>query len=133
MSTCLMAGAMMLTLAGDGFALEWTHSVERVIWHEDWEVRDGALVLTGAAVKGYGAGMEPAPDAVLRDGWWVWVPDLPPLPGLMMAASGATRGGWQICEQGMPGQLNGDTCTEIGADPGQPIPLTPCENDINGD
>ncbi|MFV0299313.1 MAG: DUF1850 domain-containing protein [Paracoccus sp. (in: a-proteobacteria)] len=122
MSACLMAGTLALTLAGDSFVLEWTHSVEKTAWRENWAIREGGLLLTGAAVKGSGAGMEPGPGAVLKDGWWVWRPDLPPQPRLTLAASGATGGGWRLCAAGLPG---GD-CVELGAAAGQPVTLRPC-------
>ncbi len=82
MTGCLMAGATMLALAsGSSFTLEWTHSVERQSWRESWEVTaDHRLHLTEAAVKGSGAGMEPGPGGHFEDGWWVWAPDLPPVP-----------------------------------------------------
>ena len=68
MSGCLMAGAMALALANGGtFTLEWTHSVERESWRETWQVTgDDRLQLTGAAVKGSGAGMEPGPGGLSR-------------------------------------------------------------------
>lgn len=118
MSACLLAGALMLALPGDGFSLEWEHSVEKTLWREEWQIADGALHLTRAAIKGSGAGMEPGPDARLQDGWWVWQPDLPALHQLTLAASGATRGGWTLCA--------GDQCRNIGAEPGQPLTLAPC-------
>lgn len=119
MSACLMVGAAILTLAGPDFRLEWTHSVEHLTWREHWRIEGGALHLRRAAVKGSGAGMEPGPGAVLSDGWWVWVPDLPPQPGLLLAASGATDGGWSICD--------GSECHTVGARPGTPLALRPCE------
>lgn len=125
MSACLLAGALVLSLPGNGFSLEWTHSIEKTIWHEDWRIAGAALVLTGAAVKGSGAGMEPGPDAVLRNGWWVWAPDLPPQPQLVIAASGATGAGWRLCAAHEPGEP-GTNCTELGATPDQPITLKPC-------
>lgn len=118
MSSCLMVGMVMLSLAGPEFRLEWQHSVEHVVWRESWAIQGDRLVLQQAAVKGSGAGMDPGPDAVLRDGWWVWVPRLPPQPGLLLAASGATDGGWSICD--------GDECHEFGAVEGKPIHLRPC-------
>lgn len=125
MSGCLMAGATALALAGNAFSLEWTHSIEKTIWHEDWSIREGALVLTGAAVKGSGAGMEPGPGAQLRDGWWVWTPDLPPQPQLLIASSGATGGAWHLCEPAAPGAAK-HGCVDLGGTPGQPIELRPC-------
>ena len=60
------------------FTLAWTHSIEKVRWEEDYEValRGGApaLLAVAARVRGSGAGMEPPPGAVLRDGWYEFVP-----------------------------------------------------------
>nr|WP_252733618.1 DUF1850 domain-containing protein [Paracoccus marinaquae] len=109
---------MMIALSGNGFRLEWTHSVERVAWREDWRIEGGLLHLRRAAVKGSGAGMEPGEGAVLKDGWWAWSPDLPPQPELLLAASGATGGGWRICDAG--------GCRELGRASGAPIRLRPC-------
>lgn len=120
-----MAGALALALAGDGFTLDWTHSIEKTVWHEDWKIEGGALLLTGAAVKGSGAGMEPGPGAVLQDGWWVWTPDLPSQPELTLAASGATGGGWRLCETAPRDDVE-RRCTELGHEAGQPITLRPC-------
>ncbi|MFP1643546.1 DUF1850 domain-containing protein [Pontitalea aquivivens] len=118
MTACLMIGATLLSLSGDAFTLEWEHSVERIAWQEAWQITSDGLKLTRAAVKGSGAGMEPGPGARLADGWWVWAPSLPLLPALTLAASGATRAGWRLCD--------GDDCRELGADPGDAITLAPC-------
>lgn len=117
MSACLMIGATTLSLIGGGFDLRWTHSVEKVEWRETWHVEDDALRLVEARVRGSGAGMEPGPEAVLRDGWWVWSPDLT-IPALALAASGATGAGWTLCADG--------TCREIGAEAGETLHLAPC-------
>lgn len=116
---CLLAGLMTLALSGPEFRLEWTHSVEHVDWREAWRIEDGRLRLTGAAVRGSGAGMEPGDGATLRDGWWVWAPDLPPQPELLLGASGATGGGWRLCD-------GRDACHELGGQAGAPIRLRPC-------
>jgi hypothetical protein len=55
-------------MAMQSFTLVWTHSVERTEWRESWRVTPAGLVLTEARVKGSGAGMEPATDAVWIDG-----------------------------------------------------------------
>ncbi|MBE3639975.1 DUF1850 domain-containing protein [Mangrovicoccus algicola] len=121
MSACLMAGAAMLTLAaGNGFTLEWTHSVERQAWRETWVVTpQHRLKLTEAAVKGSGAGMEPGPGGHFEEGWWVWSPDLPAIAALSLAASGATPSAWRLCAA---------RCIDLGAAPGQPVGVTamPC-------
>ncbi|WP_109467999.1 DUF1850 domain-containing protein [Albibacillus kandeliae] len=121
MTGCLMAGATMLALAsGSSFTLEWTHSVERQSWRESWEVTaDHRLHLTEAAVKGSGAGMEPGPGGHFEDGWWVWAPDLPSVPELVLAASGETPSAWRLCAA---------DCTDIGATSGQPIRVAPCSD-----
>lgn len=118
MSGCLMAGAMAIALGpGSGFSLEWTHSVEKVTWHEDWQVTATGLRPTRAAVQGYGAGMEPGPDATLVDGWLVWFPATPPVRELALAASGATGGGWRLC---------GLECVTLGMTTADPVILKPC-------
>ncbi|MHC9235070.1 DUF1850 domain-containing protein [Pseudooceanicola sp. 502str34] len=128
MSSCLLAGAMVLSLAaGDRFSLEWTHSVEKQAWRETWEVipsktmeatGDRRLHLVEAAVKGSGAGMEPGEGGHFEDGWWVWAPDLPPVRALTLAASGETPSAWTLC---------GAECVELGATSGAPIHLAPCD------
>lgn len=115
---CLMAGATLLSLSSPSFRLEWTHSVEHVSWREEWRIQGNGLRLIRAAVKGSGAGMEPGADAVLQDGWWVWTPDLPPQPQLLLAASGATGEAWHLCDDTL--------CHDLGGTSGQPILLRPC-------
>jgi hypothetical protein len=117
-SLCVAGGAT-LRLAVTAFTLAWTHSVERVRWEEDWTVSPLGLALTEARVQGSGAGMEPAPDARLSDGRWRWHPDRPPQPDLVLAASGATGGGWSLCAAG--------TCRALGETAGAPVRLYGCE------
>ena len=64
--------------------------------------------------------MEPPEGAVLADGWWRFSPDLPPVPELLLAASGTTGGGWTLCADGR--------CTVVGAEPGQPVRLSACHD-----
>ncbi|WP_418319150.1 DUF1850 domain-containing protein [Piscinibacter sakaiensis] len=97
---CIASALAALSLAGTGFTLSWTHSVERIEWQEHWLVRSGQLLLAEARVKGSGAGMEPPPDAQWRDGWWAYRPQLPPQPQLLLAVSGATPSGWTLCVDG---------------------------------
>jgi hypothetical protein len=119
MSGCLMAGALTVALSASGqFSLEWTHSVEKEGWREVWAVEEGRMRLVEAAVKGSGAGMEPGPEGRFVDGWWVWAPHSPPVPELILAASGETPSGWLLC---------GAECVTLGVEPGAPIHLRPCE------
>jgi hypothetical protein len=68
---------------GTYFTLSWMHSIERVRWEEDYVVRPplpGAVVrleALQARVRGSAAGMEPPPDAVLRNGWYAYKPSIP--------------------------------------------------------
>ena len=78
-----------LELPHGRFTLAWVHSIEKVEWQEDWQVTTAGLVAGEARVKGSGAGMEPADDAVPRQGWYVWTRHQPPLPGLILARSDA--------------------------------------------
>ena len=119
MSLCLIAGTKVATLAVAAFTLSWTHSVEKVIWQESWQVSPAGLELVEARVKGSGAGMEPGENAVLQDGWWVWAPDLQPQKELHLAASGKTVSGWKLCA--------GEECFSLGNLPSPTIKLTYCE------
>lgn len=116
---CLSVGALALHLATGAFTLEWTHSVERIPWREEWRVEAGGLRLARAAVRGSGAGMEPGEGARLQGGWWVWTPDAPAVAELWLAASGATGAGWTLC--------SGAVCHELGARPDDALRLAPCK------
>lgn len=118
MSLCVTGAGPVLALAVSAFTLRWEHSVERTEWQEDWRVTPRGLVLERARARGSGAGLDPGPGAVLEGGWWVWHPEGPPLPALVLAASGATRAGWTLCAAGR--------CRELGAAPGAPLVLAPC-------
>lgn len=117
MTTCLMVGAALLTLSSPDFTLRWTHSVEKIDWVELWQITGPTLTLTHVAIKGSGAGMEPADDATLENGWWVWRPDQS-VPRLTLAASGATGAGWHLCTT--------SGCQDLGTKPGPPLTLKPC-------
>lgn len=72
---CLSAGALVVAL-GDSATLRWTHSVQKTLWEEDYRVNGNRVELQRARVQGTGAGMEPPPDAQLRDGAWHYQPQL---------------------------------------------------------
>lgn len=76
---CLAAGIL--------YTLSWTHSVEKVIWEEDWRASRGRLVIVEARVQGSGSGMEPGPDAKLKDGFWRWKPKMRPIDRLVLTES----------------------------------------------
>ena len=97
---CLSPGAFALALAAPDFTLEWRHSVTRTLWWERWQAGAQGIAPVAARVTGPGAGMEPPPDAVWRDGAWHFPPRLAPQPQVVLATSGTTGGGWTLCVQG---------------------------------
>jgi hypothetical protein len=98
MALCIASGGAVVKLALAAFTLAWTHSVEKTTWEEDLRVEGDRLVLVEARIKGSGAGMEPPPGAVLQAGFWHYRPNLPPLPELELANSGATAD-WRLCAE----------------------------------
>lgn len=74
---CLIAGLLVAPL-GDAVTLRWTHSIEKIVWEEDYRLAAGALRLVAARVRGTGAGMEPPAEARYADGAWHYTPRLPP-------------------------------------------------------
>jgi hypothetical protein len=125
MPLCVLAGGKMTAIAAAAFTLSWTHSVERTRWEEDWRLTRAGLEIVEARVRGSGAGMEPPEGAVLKDGWWVYRPDLPPQPSLVLAASGATGEGWRFCAAG--------ECREIGASAGAASTIGVCADEQAAD
>jgi hypothetical protein len=119
MSLCILGLAHTLTISATVFSLSWTHSAEGTRWEETWRIADGELQVTEARVKGSGAGMEPAETAVLRGGWWVFRPNVPPQEKLLLAASGATQDGWLLCADG--------DCWSLGKSSGPTITVQTCE------
>jgi hypothetical protein len=99
LSLCLASAGVVKTLALAAFTLVWTHSIEKVGWQEDWRITPDGLLLVQARVKGFGAGMEPPPDARLINGWFQWQPQRAPMPELVLANSGAA-GEWRLCSDG---------------------------------
>lgn len=83
---CLVAGLLVVPL-GEAVTLQWTHSVQKTLWAEDYRLQGEALQLTTARVQGTGAGMEPPPDAIYRNGAWHYTPPLPLLPTVILRHS----------------------------------------------
>jgi hypothetical protein len=99
LSLCLASVGVVKTLSVAAFTLAWTHSIEKVDWQEDWRVTHKGLELVQARVKGFGAGMEPPPDARLVGGWFQWHPKRAPMPEVVLGNSGAA-GEWRFCSDG---------------------------------
>jgi hypothetical protein len=67
---CIVVGTVLHTLPATRFTLRWQHTVEKVVWEEDYLVAGRWLYLAAARIRGSGAGMEPPADAVrVGDAW----------------------------------------------------------------
>lgn len=114
MSLCLISAGITKALALTAFTLVWTHSVEKIDWQEDWQITPQGLELVQARVKGSGAGMEPAPEARLVDGWFAWQPKRAPLPEVALGNSGMA-GEWRLCSDGQCRTLSDILGHPVGA------------------
>ncbi len=99
MPVCVAAGGLVVALALDTFTLVWTHSIEKILWEEDYRVDGRSLVLTEARVRGSGAGMEAPAGSRFENGVWHYDPHLPPLPELRLTHSVYTAG-YRLCHDG---------------------------------
>lgn len=113
-----VSGAASFVIAAATFTLSWVHSVERTRWQETWALTDAGFVAVSARIEGSGAGMDPPADARFADGVWIFRPAIPAQRRLVLAASGATGSGWQLCAEGR--------CREIGVASGRPIVIEAC-------
>lgn len=122
-AVCLfVAGTLVATLAEPAFSVAWTHSVAKTRWVESYRVEGASLRLVEASIEGSGAGMEPPPEAVRRDGRWHWTPGRA-LPELVLARS-PHAGDYALCTPG--------GCRELAAlagpaVEGQAAVIRPCE------
>ncbi|WP_206455151.1 DUF1850 domain-containing protein [Aurantimonas marina] len=131
---CVVAAGKTIALAASAFTLAWTHSVEKTSWQERWTAGPDGLTVVEGRIEGSGAGMEPPPDAVLKDGAYVYTPDLPALPELVLAASGATGAGWTLCakESADAGGSKAGECVTLGTQAAAPVVVRWCDADKAG-
>ncbi len=103
--TAALQASPVVFVAVTEFTLAWTHSIEKVRWEEDYAVRLDAvsgqplLHAVQARVRGSAAGMEPPPDAVLRQGWYHYTPTITSPPELRLTRSEFTPD-YEVCVQG---------------------------------
>ncbi len=71
---CIVVGTALVSIPAQRFTLRWQHTVEKILWEEDYVVAGEWLYLSGARVQGSGAGMEPPPDAIKVGGAWHYRP-----------------------------------------------------------
>jgi len=71
---CIVVGTALVSIPAQRFTLRWQHTIEKILWEEDYVVAGEWLYLTGARVRGSGAGMEPPPDAIKVGSAWHYRP-----------------------------------------------------------
>jgi hypothetical protein len=114
---CLfVAGMLRATIASTEMTVAWDHSVEKTRWEEHYRVDGMNLRLTQARIRSFGAGMEPTPDATLRDGWWTWQPRDKLLPSLRLTRSPFTRD-YELCWRARCESLRNLTAASHGSTP----------------
>lgn len=96
---CLAAGALHVRIPATHFTLRWQHSIEKVEWDEDYVVAGPWLMLSGARIRGSGAGMDPPPDAQLEHGVWHYTLQDPWRRQLVLARSEFVRD-YDLCVDG---------------------------------
>ena len=102
---CLSSGAVTVTLFLNSFTLAWMHSVEKIRWEEQWRIEGQRLHVISASVLGSGAGMEPPPDAIFKEGAWHYTPHVAPQQELRLAHSPFTKE-YELCFDGRCTPLN---------------------------
>ena len=105
MALCMSAGAMSATLFVHSFTLSWMHSVEKIRWEEQWQIENQSLHVISASVRGSGAGMEPPPDALFKEGAWHYTPHVSPLKAVRLSHSPYTKE-YELCFDGRCTPLN---------------------------
>jgi hypothetical protein len=131
----LVAGALRATLPATEFTLAWTHSVQKTRWEERYRVAGSELQLVLARIQSSGAGMDPPPQARLRDGWWSWRPSIAPLPEIVLTLSPFTRD-YEVCWRGQCRALHAlvhdsraiDTRSRDFATQVEAVSVRPCVN-----
>jgi len=96
---CLAAGALQVRIPATHFTLRWQHSIEKIEWDEDYVVAGRWLMLSGARIRGSGAGMEPPPHAHLDNGVWHYTLADPWRRELVLARSDFVRD-YDLCVNG---------------------------------
>jgi hypothetical protein len=117
---CIVVGTALVSIPAQRFMLRWQHTVEKILWEEDYVVAGDWLYLSGARVQGSGAGMEPPPDAVRVGTAWHYRPENRWHRAVNLARSAIGRD-YELCIDG--------TCRPMsGWIPGAPAAttLSPC-------
>lgn len=117
----IVAGALTVPVSTVRFTLAWRHSVEKVLWEEDYVIAGGWLLATGTRIRGSGAGMEPPEGSVLHDGAWHYRPASRWLRELQLARSTYTPD-YRLCFEGRCRPLSNWVPVAAGATTLRPCP-----------
>ena len=98
MQLCLVAGLLTVAL-GQSATISWHHSVEKILWEEDYRAASKNLILEEARIRGTGAGMDIPNDAVFQGGSWHYHPGISHLPEVRLSHSPFTEP-YTICAKG---------------------------------
>ncbi len=98
MHLCLIAGLVTVAL-GQSATVSWHHSVEKILWEEDYRVSGRHLILEEARIRGTGAGMDIPKDAVFKGGSWHYYPRLSHLKEVRLSHSPFTAP-YTLCAKG---------------------------------
>ncbi len=114
LALCIVVGTALHIVPAHSFTLRWQHTVEKVVWEEDYIVAGDWLYLVAARVRGSGAGMEPPAGAVRIGDAWQYRPTQRWHRELKLARSEFGRD-YELCV--------GDDCRPLSA--WAPAPLAP--------
>jgi hypothetical protein len=117
---CIVVGTALFNVPATSFTLRWQHTVEKILWEEDYLIAGDWLYLVAARVRGSGAGMEPPPDAVKVGDVWEYRPRDGWHRSINLARS-AIGTDYELCVDG--------TCRSLSywaAAPLAPTTLSPC-------
>ena len=123
---CIVVGTALHTIPARRFTLRWQHTVEKVVWEEDYVVAGEWLYLTAARVQGSGAGMEPPPGAVRVGHAWHYRPQDRWLREVKLARSDFGRD-YELCVDGACKTLSAWAPTPL-----QPTSLSACGPSATG-
>jgi hypothetical protein len=120
---CLAGGGAVTKLTAAAFTLTWMHTIEKIPWQEDWHIAGHQLVMDEVRLKGSGAGMDPAPEARLENGFYRWTPAQNTRDRILLRRSDAANiGDWNFCTDGQCRKIG-----EIVPATADPVTIYPCD------
>lgn len=108
----ISSGDVHCQLPEQSFTLSWIHSVERALWRESYQVKNGALHLYRSQFKTFGAGTPYNEASTLSDGFVETAPNVQ-LPVLYWMISRNVTSTIEVNHQVWPIHQDFDDYTEI--------------------